>query len=117
MKNKLCLTLIIIMVACLASTAFGKDKDAAIPLVIDVRTVAEWDRGHLEGAILIPYDQIGEKIGSVVKNKSKTIYVYCRTGRRTKIAKEALEKLGYKNIVDLGSLKDAAKTLKRKIVN
>ena len=115
MKRRLCLTFIIIMIAGFASTTFG--KDVAMPLIIDVRTVQEWDKGHLEGAVLIPYDQIGEKIGSVVKNKSKTIYVYCRTGRRTKIAKEALEKLGYKDIVNLGSLEDAAKTLKRKIVN
>jgi phage shock protein E len=103
------------MIAGFALTTFG--KDAAMPLVIDVRTVAEWDKGHLEGAVLIPYDQIGEKIGSVVKNKSQTIYVYCRTGHRAKIAKEALEKLGYKDIINLGSLEDAAKILKRKIVN
>lgn len=115
MKRRLCLTLIFIMIAGFASTTFG--KDVAMPLIIDVRTVQEWDKGHLEGAVLIPYDQIGEKIGSVVKNKSKTIYVYCRTGRRTKIAKDALEKLGYKDIVDLGPIEDAAKTLKRKIVN
>ena len=115
MKRRLCLALIIIMIAGFALTTFG--KDAAMPLVIDVRTVAEWNKGHVEGAVLIPYDQIGEKIGSVVKDKSKTIYVYCRTGRRTKIAKEALEKLGYKDIVDLGPLEDAAKILKRKIVN
>lgn len=115
MKRELCLTLIIIMIAGFALTAFG--KDAAMPLVIDVRTVQEWDKGHLEGAVLIPYDRIGEQIGSVVKDKSKTIYVYCRTGRRTKIAKETLEKLGYKDIVDLGSMEDAAKILKRKIIN
>jgi len=115
MKRILCLTLIIIMIAGFASTTFG--KDAAMPLVIDVRTVQEWDKGHLEDAILIPYDQIGERIGSVVKDKSQRIYVYCRTGRRSKIAKEALEKLGYKDIIDLGPMENAASILKRKIVN
>jgi phage shock protein E len=103
------------MIAGFAWTAFG--KDAAMPLVIDVRTVQKWDKGHLEGAILIPYDQIGERIGSVVKDKSQRIYLYCRTGRRSHIAKESLEKLGYKDIIDLGPLEDAAKTLKRKIIN
>jgi phage shock protein E len=92
-------------------------KDAAMPVIIDVRTVQEWDNGHVEGAVLVPYDQIGERIGSVVKDKSKKIYLYCRTGHRTKIAKEALEKLGYKDIINLGSLEDAAKTMKRKIIN
>ena len=114
MKRRLCLALIIIMIAGFALTTFG--NDAAMPLVIDVRTVREWNNGHLEGAVLIPYDQIGEKIGAVVKDKSQRIYVYCRTGRRTQIAKEALEKLGYKDVVNLGSLEDAAKTLKLKIV-
>ena len=115
MKKRLCLTLIIIMIAGFALATFG--KDAAMPLVIDVRTVQEWDKGHLEGAILIPYDQIGERIDAVVKDKSQTIYVYCKTGHRASIAKEALEKMGYIDIINLGSLEDAAKTLKRKIVN
>ena len=115
MKKRLCLILIIIMIAGFALTTFG--KDAAMPLVIDVRTVQEWDKGHLEGAVLIPYDQISERIDTVVKDKSQRIYVYCRTGHRAKIAKEDLEKLGYKDIINLGSLEDAAKNLKRKIVN
>ena len=113
MQKRLCLALIIILIACFASTIFG--KDAAMPLVIDVRTVQEWNNGHLEGAVLIPYDQIGEKIGSVVKNKSQRIYVYCRTGHRARIAKEALEKMGYKDIINLGSLEDAAKNLSAKL--
>jgi phage shock protein E len=86
------------------------------PLIIDVRTDAEWKDGHIEGAMLIPYDVIGEKIGTVAKDKSKRIYVYCRSGRRSKIAKETLEKLGYKDVVNLGSLEDAAKVMKLKIV-
>ena len=90
--------------------------DAAAPLVIDVRTQAEWNNGHLDGAVLVPYDQIGERIGTVAPDKTKRIYLYCRTGRRTRIAQEALEKLGYKNIVNLETLEKAAKTLKRKIV-
>ncbi len=115
MKRILCSTLIMILMAGFASTSFG--QNAATPVIIDVRTVREWNNGHLEGAILIPYDQIGEKISSVVKDKSQRIYLYCRTGRRSGIAKEVLEKLGYKDIINLGSLEDAAKTLKRKIVN
>jgi phage shock protein E len=103
------------MIAGFASATFG--KDAAMPIVIDVRTVQEWDNGHLEGAVLIPYDQIGEKIGTVVKDKSQKIFLYCRSGHRAGIAKKALEKLGYKDIINLGSLEDAAKILKHKIIN
>ncbi len=91
-------------------------SDGVKPLIIDVRTEAEWNDGHIEGAILIPYALIGEKIETVAKEKSNQIYVYCRSGRRSKIAKENLEKLGYKNVVNLGSLENAAKTMKLKIV-
>jgi len=113
--KKICVILTIIIIAGFASTIFS--KDVAVPVIIDVRTIQEWDNGHLEGAVLIPYDQIGEKIGSVVKGKSKKIYVYCRSGRRTKIAKETLEKMGYKDIVDLGPMENAARILNRKIVS
>jgi phage shock protein E len=98
----------------MVSASIGADGER--PLVIDVRTEAEWNGGHVEGAILIPYDVIGEKIGAVAKDTSKRIYVYCRTGRRSQIAKETLEKLGYKDVVNLGSYEEAARALKRKIV-
>jgi len=102
------------MIAGFATTTFG--NDVTKPIVIDVRTTKEWNNGHLNGAILIPYDQIGEKIGAVVQDKSQKIYMYCRSGRRSQIAKEYLEQRGYKDIVNLGSLEDAAKTMKLKIV-
>lgn len=114
MKRRLCLALIITMIAGFVSTTFG--NDAAKPLIIDVRTTWEWNNGYLDGAILIPYKEIGERIGAVSKDKSQKIYLYCRTGHRAQIAKETLEKLGYKDIVNLGSLDDAAKIMKLKIV-
>ena len=104
----------IITIASLSSSAFANDMTK--PIIIDARSDKEWNRGHLEGAVLIPYEQIGKSIGSVAKKKSQRIYVYCRTGRRSAIAKETLDKLGYKDVVNLGSLEDAAKILKLKIV-
>jgi phage shock protein E len=114
MKRFLSFLVILAMVAGVASLSFGADGEK--PLVIDARTEAEWNNGHVEGALLIPYDVIGEKITAVAADKAKRIYVYCRTGRRSQIAKETLEKLGYKDVRNLGSVKDAAKVLKRKIV-
>jgi phage shock protein E len=104
------------MIAGFATTTFSNDADKPLIIVIDVRTTLEWNMGHLDGAILIPYKQIGEKIGAVAPDKSQRIYVYCRTGHRAQIAKETLEKLGYKDIVNLGSRDDAANALKLKIV-
>jgi phage shock protein E len=114
MKKFISFLAAVVMVLGMVSASVGADGET--PLVIDVRTEAEWNSGHVEGAILIPYDVIGEKIGAVAKDTSKRIYVYCKTGRRSQIAKEALEKLGYKDVVNLGSYEDAAKALKRKIV-
>jgi phage shock protein E len=79
--------------------------------VIDVRTEGEWAKGHIQDAILIPYDQIKERIVEVTTNKSASIALYCRSGRRTKIARESLLKLGYQNVEDLGSLKEAKQKL------
>jgi phage shock protein E len=107
-----------LMVAVAALTpafpCFSADQTG--PLIIDVRTEAEWDAGHIEGAVLIPYESIGARIGEIAKDKSRRIYVYCRSGRRSKIAKESLEKLGYRDVVNLGSLEDAAREMKRRIV-
>lgn len=114
MKKFFCLLVVAGMVLCMAPYLLG--ADAGNPLIIDVRTEAEWNNGHIEGAMLIPYESIGEKIGMAAKDKSQRIYLYCRSGRRSKIAKESLEKLLYRDVVNLGSLEDAAKTMKLRIV-
>ena len=77
------------------------------PLIIDVRSQPEWDAGHLESAVLIPHTEITERIAEVAKDKSKPIYVYCRTGRRSGLAKTALERMGYTRVENVGTLADA----------
>lgn len=114
MKKIIPMLMIAAMVVAMPLLSFGADESNL--LVIDVRTEAEWNEGHIEGAILIPYGAIAERIGAVTRDKSKRIYVYCRSGRRSQIAKESLEKLGYRDVVNLGSLEEAAKKMKRKIV-
>lgn len=114
MKKIFFLLAVAVMVLMTASPSFC--ADGIKPLIIDVRTEAEWNEGHIEGAILISYELMAQRIGAVTKDKSRRIYVYCRSGRRSQIAKESLEKLGYKDVVNLGSLQDAAKTMKRRIV-
>jgi phage shock protein E len=98
----------------MASSSFATESGR--PLIIDVRTETEWNEGHLEGALLIPVEVIGDQIGTVVKDKSMRIYVYCRSGRRSQVAKETLEKLGYKYVINLGSVEDAAQKMKVKII-
>ena len=52
------------------------DKKMDEPIVIDVRSQEEWDEGHIEGAIHIPHDVIGEKIAEHVTDKNATIKFY-----------------------------------------
>ena len=68
-------------------------------IIVDVRTKEEYDSSHVVGSINIPYDTIDENTDL---DKSKTIIVYCRSGKRSSIASETLKKLGY-NVLDLGA--------------
>lgn len=77
------------------------------PLVIDVRTQAEWDEGHLEIATHIPLDQITDRIGEVASDKDQKIYLHCRSGGRSGQAKVELQKLGYTSVENAGGLEDA----------
>ena len=113
MKKILLVLIAVGMVSGMVSLSFG--AETAKPLIIDVRTEAEWNSGHIEGAVLIPYELIGDRIGTVARDKAGRVYLYCRTGRRSQIAKETLDKLGYKDLVNLGVLEDAAKAMKLKI--
>lgn len=79
--------------------------------IIDVRTPEEWNAGHIDGAVLIPHEQVGQRIGLVIADKSAPIAVYCRTGRRSGIAMETLQKLGYSDVVNYGGLEQARQTV------
>ena len=75
-------------------------------IILDTRTQEEYDEGHIPGAILIPYDEITQKAEGVLTDKNQLILVYCRSGRRSKIAAEALVELGYTNIREFGGIID-----------
>ena len=75
-------------------------------VILDVREQDEYDAGHIPGAILIPYTQIEEKANEMLPDQDRLILVYCRSGRRSKIAAEALVELGYTNIKEFGGIID-----------
>ena len=81
-------------------------------VLLDVRQADEFNAGHIDGAVLEPHDTIAEKIGTVVLDKNTLVYVYCRSGRRSAIAVEAMRKLGYTNLTDLGGMDEAKKRLR-----
>ena len=75
-------------------------------IIIDARTQEEYDEGHIENAILIPEYEIQEKAPELIPDKNALILVYCRSGRRSKIASEALAELGYTNVKEFGGIID-----------
>ena len=122
MKN-----LVIFLLAVLLLTACGQDKENEQEavyvnitaeeakrimdteegyIILDVRTQEEYDEGHIPGAIVISHEEIGGKAEEVLTDKNQLILVYCRSGRRSKIAAEALVELGYTNIREFGGIID-----------
>ena len=75
-------------------------------IIIDARTQEEYDEGHIPGAILIPEYEIADRAEKELPNKDQLILVYCRSGRRSKIAAEELVKLGYTNVKEFGGIID-----------
>lgn len=75
-------------------------------IILDTRTQEEYNESHIPGAILIPHDEILEKAESMLTDKDQLILVYCRSGRRSKLAAADLQKLGYTNIYEFGGIID-----------
>ena len=71
-------------------------------IIIDARTQEEYDEGHIPGAILIPEYEIADRAEKELPDKKQLILVYCRSGRRSKIAADELVKLGYTNVKEFG---------------
>ena len=77
-------------------------------VLVDVRNPDEWNAGHVDGAILIPYEQIDKRIAEVARDRNTPILLYCGSGRRSGIGLDSLKKAGYENVTNLGSVEDAA---------
>ena len=75
-------------------------------IIIDARTQEEYNQGHIPGAIMIPEYEIAVRAEKELPYKNQLILVYCRSGRRSKIAAEELVKLGYTNVKEFGGIID-----------
>ena len=75
-------------------------------IILDVRTAEEFVEGHIENAVLLDYEDVKSKAHVVLPDKEQLILVYCRSGRRSKIASEELVKLGYTNVKEFGGIID-----------
>lgn len=78
-------------------------------LLVDVRTVAEFNARHLTNAVNIPLDQVAEVLPRRVPDKGQVVLLHCRSGRRSGIAEQQLRALGYTNVFNVGSYGQAEK--------
>ena len=89
-----------------AATAMELMKSETDYVIVDVRTQAEYDEGHIPDAICIPNESIGAEPIPELPDPEQTIFVYCRSGRRSKEAAGKLAELGYTNVVEFGGIMD-----------
>ena len=75
-------------------------------ILLDVRTEKEFTSGHIKGAILIPDYEIKLRAEKELPEKDKTILLYCRSGRRSKLAAQTLAELGYTDVLEFGGIID-----------
>lgn len=86
-----------------AKSLMDSEKDY---IILDVRTIEEFNESHIDGAILIPDYEINEKAEEILTDKNQLILVYCRSGRRSKLASAQLAKMGYTNVKEFGGIND-----------
>ncbi len=79
---------------------FRKAPDA---LLLDVRSPEEYREGHIPGSQNLPL-QLVEKLPSVMADKEKELFVYCRSGARSRQAVEILKRMGYSNAYNIGGI-------------
>lgn len=87
-----------------ASEAKTMMDNETYDMILDVRSLEEYNQGHIEGATLLPVDQIQDQAESIIEDKDAKILVYCRSGNRSKTASKALIDMGYTNVYDFGGI-------------
>ena len=75
-------------------------------IILDVRTEAEYNEGHIPNAICIPNETIDENVIKKLPNKDQLILIYCRSGNRSKQALQKLKEIGYTNLIEFGGIID-----------
>ena len=73
-------------------------------ILLDVRRQDEFEVGHIPGAICVPNESIGTEPPEELPDKAQRVFVYCRTGRRSKEAAQKLAAMGYTEVVEFGGI-------------
>ena len=77
------------------------DQSSETLVLLDVRTVEEFESGRVRNSINIPHEKLLSNIDLVSEYSNERLIVYCRSGKRADLVINALEKNGFNNIVDI----------------
>ncbi len=80
-----------------------KAKSIEGSIILDVRTISEYEDGHIPNSINIPVDEISN-IALKYKDKQTYFFVYCLSGARSASAVRIMKNMGYENVVDMGGI-------------
>ena len=72
-----------------------------VPFLLDVRTIGEYQSGHLSNSVLIPVQDLESRVNDLPQDHERAILVYCRSGNRSVAAGDFLTRRGYKNVFNL----------------
>jgi rhodanese-related sulfurtransferase len=95
-----------------SNQAFEKANQQQNIIIVDVRTVAEYNEGHIADSINVPLDQLKANIGDSIESKDTPLFVVCRSGNRSAQAQSMLLSMGYTDVTDIGSVFDWPEELK-----
>jgi rhodanese-related sulfurtransferase len=72
-------------------------------LILDVRTMEEYtgELGHIDGSVLIPVQELNDRIGEIEKHKDKKVIVVCRSGVRSRKASDILLQKGFNKVYNI----------------
>lgn len=73
-------------------------------LIIDVRSEAEFESGHLPGAINVPHEDTETLIELIGPDQERSVVLYCGSGRRAEAAKQKLEAASYTGVYNASGL-------------
>lgn len=88
-------------------------EDGKPYVVIDVREQNEWDEGHIENSLLMPFRQIENLIEEQIPDKTTKVLLYCRSGIRASYALKTIQNLGYNNSFNIGGFTDAQRLVQK----
>jgi len=86
-------------------------------LIIDVRTLSEWEKNRIDNTLLIEWQDLLPAVNEMGIKKNREILLFCRSGNRSGKAQKILEENGYTNVKNLGSIQDAGNYLKLPVIN